>query len=135
MEQIIPFEWNRIWLGEDAPASYLLEVAFRSGLMYLLTLTTLRITGKRGIKQLSMFEFSIILALGSAAGDPMFYHDVPILHAVVVFAVVIALYLFFNYLIEKSQALEKLFEGSSDLIIEDGKINYYNYGLSNIANK
>lgn len=60
---IVPFDWPRIWLGEETPVSFLLEIAFRSISMYVLILVTLRIMGKRGIKQLSMFEFSIILAL------------------------------------------------------------------------
>jgi len=30
----------------------------------------LRLSGKRGIRQLSLFELAIILCLGSAAGDP-----------------------------------------------------------------
>ncbi len=123
MQEIIPFDWTRIWMGEEAPATFLLEIAFRSFVMYLLILITLRITGKRGIKQLSMFEFSIILALGSAAGDPMFYNDVPLAHALVVFAVIIALYVFFNYLTEKNERIEKWFQGSSACVIDNGKIN------------
>lgn len=43
----------------------------------------LRLSGKRGIRQLSLFELAIILCLGSAAGDPMFTKDLPIAHAFV----------------------------------------------------
>jgi uncharacterized membrane protein YcaP (DUF421 family) len=79
--------------------------------------------GKRGIKQLSMFEFSIILALGSAAGDPMFYADVPVTHALVVFAVILSLYVLFNFFTEQSERVETLLEGSPACILEDGEIN------------
>lgn len=123
MQETVPFDWSRIWFGEDLPITFLWEVIFRSGFMYLLILFTLRIMGKRGIKQLSMFEFSIILALGSAAGDPMFYEDVPISHALIVFAVIISLYVAFNYLTEQSERVEKWFEGSAACILEDGEIN------------
>ncbi len=123
MQDKAPFDWSRIWLGEDMPATFLWEVIFRTIVMYLLILVTLRIMGKRGIKQLSMFEFSIILALGSAAGDPMFYEDVPLTHSVVVFTIVISLYVFFNFLTEQHERVEKWFEGSAVCIIQDGEIN------------
>ncbi len=123
LASITPFDWQRLFLSEDVPAFFLLEVAFRSLLMYALILLTLRITGKRGVKQLSLFELTIILSLGSAAGDPMFYADVPLLHAFMVFGVIIACYLFFNWLTEKSPKVERWLEGSPVCIIEDGKIN------------
>jgi uncharacterized membrane protein YcaP (DUF421 family) len=122
-DPIVPFDWQRLLFSEELPAFFLLEVAFRSLLMYGLILLTLRITGKRGVKQLSLFELTIILSLGSAAGDPMFYHDVPLSHAVVVFGVVIACYLFFNRLTEKSEKVEKWLEGSPICLIETGQIN------------
>src|SRR5688500_14481435 len=123
MNEIVPFDWSRIWLGEEAPITFLGEVFLRSGLMYLLILLTLRVMGKRGIKQLSLFEFSIILALGSAAGDPMFYQDVPITHALVVFAVILSLYVLFNYWTEQSEQVETWLEGRAVCILEDGEIN------------
>src|SRR5688572_11814081 len=133
MENVEPFDWIRILISDELPLGFLGEVALRSAVMYVLVLITLRVMGKRGIKQLSLFEFSIILALGSAAGDPMFYHDVPIVHAIVVFTVVILLYVFFNYLTEKVEPVEKWLEGSSVCIIEDGKINLKAFNKQNLT--
>ncbi|MEZ7498769.1 hypothetical protein QO200_08460 [Flavobacterium sp. Arc3] len=69
------FEWSRI-LFNDLPEIFLFEVIFRSVIMFTVLLLTLKIAGKRGVKQLSVFETVIIIALGSAAGDPMLYEDV-----------------------------------------------------------
>jgi uncharacterized membrane protein YcaP (DUF421 family) len=49
--------------------------------MYLYALLLVRLLGKRGMGQLAPFDFVIIIALGSAVGYPMFYPDVPVLHA------------------------------------------------------
>ena len=65
----------------------------------LLLLASLRVTGRRGVRQLSIFELSIILTLGSTADDTMFYHDTPLL-PVVVFGMVSGMYWFFNRLTE-----------------------------------
>ena len=133
MKDVEPFDWTRILISDELPLGFLGEIALRSAAMYILVLITLRVMGKRGIKQLSLFEFSIILALGSAAGDPMFYDDVPIMHAVVVFTVIILLYVFFNYLTEKVEPVERWLEGSAVCIIEDGKINLKAFNKQNLT--
>lgn len=117
MEKI--FEWPRLLLN-DLPGLFLLEVLFRTAVMFIVLLTALRFTGKRGVKQLSIFEIVIIIALGSAAGDPMFYEDVGILPAVCVFIVVIALYRFVTWLTGKSKWFEELLEGKTVLLIDNG---------------
>lgn len=133
MDTVQPFDWHRIWFGDNFPVLFLVEIAFRSVFMYLLILGSLRITGKRGVKQLSLFELTIILGLGSASGDAMFYEDVPILHALVAFVVVILLYLLFNNLTERSKYFEKLLEGSSVCIIENGRINLKPFKAQNLT--
>lgn len=132
-DSVIPFDWQRIWLSEETPSFFLLEVAFRSLVMYLLILLTLRITGKRGVKQLSLFELTIILSLGSAAGDPMFYADVPLGHIIVVFGVVVFCYLLFNQLTEKSERVEHWLEGAPVCIINEGKIDLEAFRKENLT--
>ena len=85
------FEWRRILIN-DMPVEFLLEVAFRTIVMFFFLVVTLRLAGKRGVKQLSIYEVVIIVALGSAAGDPMFYKDVGLIPALLVFTIVMGLY-------------------------------------------
>lgn len=130
MEKV--FEWNRILIN-DLPASFLLEVLFRTATMFILLLAALRFTGKRGVKQLSVFEIVIIIALGSAAGDPMFYEDVGILPAICVFIVVIGLYRLVTWLTGKSKWFEALLEGKTELLIEDGVFSVIKFQKEDIA--
>ncbi|GAA4502828.1 DUF421 domain-containing protein [Hymenobacter ginsengisoli] len=120
---IVPFDWQRLLLSDQAPASYLWEVAGRSVFAFVLTIAALRITGKRGVRQLSLFEFGLLLVLGAAAGDATFYHDVPLLYVLVVFVVVMALYVLSNYLIDKASRIEHLLEGVPELIVIEGEID------------
>src|SRR5690606_12308761 len=101
---------------------FLLNTFFRTVIMFVVILVGLRVMGKRGIHQLSVFELGVIIGLGSAAGDPMFYRDVGILPAMMVFAVVIALYRLVTYLITKSDRFETLMEGRPSYILRDGTI-------------
>ncbi|MDH2174111.1 DUF421 domain-containing protein, partial [Acinetobacter johnsonii] len=61
----------------DTTFTFAAEIVLRSVLMYFLIILVLRFSGKRGVRQLSIFEIAIILSLGSAAGDAMFYEEVP----------------------------------------------------------
>lgn len=118
----------------DTTFTFAAEIVLRSVLMYFLIILVLRFSGKRGVRQLSIFEIAIILSLGSAAGDAMFYEEVPIIHAVIVFAVIMALYRLTTYLMMKSDAFETVLEGrpiyivkNGLLIVEDIKQEKYSY--------
>ena len=118
MEEI--FEWQRVLMNE-LPISFLLEVIFRVVVMFLLLLILLRLAGKRGVKQLSVFEMVIIIALGSAVGDPMLYENVGLLPGIIVIIMVIILYRIITVLAAKFKPLERLIEGQPKLIIKDGQ--------------
>lgn len=132
---IKPFDWERILFSADAPPLFLLEVALRCVVTYLLMLAALRVTGRRGVRQLSIFELSIILGLGSAAGDAMLYHDTPLLYAAVVFVVVTGLYLLFNRLTEKYPTFSDWLEGKPVLLVDEGLIQLTNFRKQNLTQK
>ena len=120
------FTWKEILLGLEE-WRFLLETALRTSIMFIIILVSLRLLGKRGVKQLSIFELVVIIGLGSAAGDPMFYKDVGVLPALVVFAMVISLYSFMTYLIGKNKAFENLLEGKPVCLIKDGAFSINNF--------
>lgn len=126
------FEWNRILLN-DLPYEFIFEVIFRSVIMFIVLLITLKFTGKRGVKQLSVFETVIIIALGSAAGDPMFYEDVGLLPAITVFIVIICMYRFVTMLIGKFAWFENLVEGKTECLIEQGKFSISSFKREGLA--
>lgn len=116
------FDLVRIFLG-DKPPLFLLEVAFRTVIIFSYTLLLLRWMGKRGMGQLTPFEFAIIVALGSAVGDPMFYDDVPLLHTMLVITIVIGLQRFLSYITETNKTIESWIEGEAVRLVQQGVIN------------
>jgi len=125
-------DWERI-LVNNAPLDFLLEVALRSLIMFLALLIGLKIAGKRGVKQLSIFELVIVISLGSAAGDPMFYEDVGIVHALIVFAVVLGLYRLITWVTARSPLMEKFLEGETDCLIDDGKLCFQKFQSESLS--
>lgn len=130
MEKI--FDWQRILVG-DLAYDFTLEVIFRSAIMFIVLLLTLKFTGKRGVKQLSVFETVIIIALGSAAGDPMFYEDVGMVHAIAVFVVVIVFYRAVTWLTGKNKRFEEFIEGKTECLIADGKFSLSTFKKESLA--
>lgn len=89
--------------------------------MFAVVLLALLMLGKRGVKQLSVFELVIILTLGSAAGDPMFYQEVGLLTGITVIGTVILLYCFTIKVINKSSWVQHRIKGKPVYLIRDGR--------------
>jgi uncharacterized membrane protein YcaP (DUF421 family) len=126
------FTWKEFLIG-DQEWSFLAEVMLRSFIMFVVIVTALRLLGKRGVKQLSVFELVVIIGLGSAAGDPMFYKEVGLLPAFIVFSMVIILYQLVMKLISKSKKFELLVEGDCVCLISEGRFSIENFKKETLA--
>src|SRR5215210_1310071 len=124
--QASPFTFKELMMGSE-DWNFLIETILRSFVMFFIILISLRLLGKRGVKQLSVFELVVIIGLGSAAGDPMFYKDVGIMPALIVFCMVVALYTFITHLVAKSKKIEGLIEGKAVCLIKDGVFAIENF--------
>ena len=127
IDDIKVFDWHRIFYSENIPISYLAEIGVRTVIMFLVLVFVLKLISKRGVKQLSVFELAILIALGSATGDPMFYHYVPVTYGIIVLLVVIFLYKIITTLAAKSKTLELILEGKPMCLLTNGRIDYHNY--------
>jgi len=114
-------DWHRIFFN-DHSYSFFIEILIRTPLMFLAVVLMLRLTGKRGVQQLSIFEMVMIISLGSAAGDSMFYEDVGLFHALAVFGVILLIYRIIILLVAKSEKIEKLLEGEAMYLLRDGRM-------------
>lgn len=114
-------DWHRIFFS-DHPYSFFIEILIRTPIMFFAVVLILRLTGKRGVQQLSIFEMVMIITLGSAAGDSMFYEDVGLFHALAVFVIVLLAYRIVVFLIAKSEKVEMLLEGEPVYLLKEGKM-------------
>lgn len=126
------FNWKELFLGTE-DWGFLLEIVLRTIIMFLTIIVSLRVLGKRGVKQLSIFELVVIIGLGSAAGDPMFYKEVGIVSSMLVFLVIIILYSSITALIGRFKKIENLFEGKAICLIEQGIFAIDNFKKENLG--
>lgn len=121
------------FLINDQPYTFLFEVVVRVFIAYAVVFTFLKISGRRGVQQLSFFEVVVILTLGSASGDVTFYDDVPVLPVLLVFVVLLLLYRLTTWAMTKSTWFSTLIEGEVVTLIADGKYVTTNLDRLNIS--
>ncbi|MFD3248764.1 DUF421 domain-containing protein [Rahnella aquatilis] len=126
------FDIKRMAL-DKFPLEYLGEVSFRCFFIFVVVFIFLKLTGRRGVNQLSLFEVVIILTLGSAAGDVTFYDDVPLLPVFAVFFSILLLYRLSTWLMNKSRHFQNWMEGKPLILIRDGLFEWETMARENIT--
>lgn len=104
-------DWASIFI-HDTSWAFAAEIVIRVVVMFTMIILFLRYTGKRGVRQLSIFELTIILSLGSIAGDPMFTEDLPLIQAILIMSIVISLYRLYTWLMVRYRPFEDFLEGT-----------------------
>ena len=114
------FELRRMFIG-DGDTLLLAEVAFRTIFLYSYAILIVRLLGKRGISNLSPFEYVVVFAAGTATGEPMLYPEVPLLYGMVVLTVIVVAHRAVARL-SRFHELEQVLEGRPTVIISDGDV-------------
>ncbi|MDN5567448.1 MAG: DUF421 domain-containing protein [Paracoccus sp. (in: a-proteobacteria)] len=120
-QQIIPFDLVRMFIGDQPPLFYA-EILVRTLIIYVYTLLMIRWIGGRGVAQLSMVEFLLVIALGSAVGDAMFYPEVPLLAAMAVITIIVIINKVLDRLIVRYDRAKNLIDGRPVALVHDGRI-------------
>ncbi|MDY9926107.1 DUF421 domain-containing protein [Methanosarcina sp.] len=89
----------------------------------IFALIIMRLLGRRAVDQLTSFDLLIIIALGSAMGDPMFYPDVALLWSVFAIGTITVCYRIQTSLVNRFPRYEDLTEGMPVKIISNGVLN------------
>jgi uncharacterized membrane protein YcaP (DUF421 family) len=118
------FDLYRTLLGgpETATLVFYFEIILRTAVMYLYTILLARVVGHDAIGQLGPFEFVLVIAVGSAAGDPMLYPDVGLLQGIAVITVVMLLHRGTGYATARWRKVEKVVQGGPVQVVRDGVV-------------
>lgn len=116
------FDLHRIVVG-DLPLVFYIEILLRTAVLFTFALLLIRSMGKRSLGQMSTFDFVIIIALGSAVGDPMFYEDVPLLYGMLVVTVVVAMERMLAFLSLRRRSVEVFVDSTPTVLVRDGVVD------------
>ncbi|GGF24899.1 DUF421 domain-containing protein [Hymenobacter cavernae] len=112
-------DWKRIIMG-SAPGEFMLEIAIRTLIIYLILLIVMRLLGKRMGAQLTITEMAVMLTLGAIVAVPMQVPERGLLPAVVLLLTVLALQRGVNWLALKNRRSEVVLQGDVSLLVKDG---------------
>jgi uncharacterized membrane protein YcaP (DUF421 family) len=103
-------------------ANVLLQIVLRTGVIYLLVLLGVRLSGKREVGQMTPFDLTLLLLLSNSVQNAMTGPDTSLLGGAVAASTLLVL----NYLVAtvsgRNRKLRRLVEGEPSLLIHDGKI-------------
>ena len=99
---------------------------FRTIILYLVMILSVRLMGKRQIGQMEASEFVVAMLVADLASVPMQDNAVPLLSGVVPLLTVVGLELLLSFLVLKSVHVRRILCGKPVILIENGKINQDN---------
>ncbi|HEY0055475.1 MAG TPA: YetF domain-containing protein [Pedobacter sp.] len=125
-------DFQRILFGE-APPEFLMEVLFRTLIIFLALLVFLRLIGKRMGGVLTISELAVMLTLGAILAVPMQMPDRGVLQGIVILVTVLLMQRGLNLWEFKNRKVEKITQGEMTLLVKDGVIKTGNMALSRIS--
>jgi uncharacterized membrane protein YcaP (DUF421 family) len=102
--------------------SVLLQIMLRTGVIYLLVLIGVRLSGKREVGQMTPFDLTLLLLLSNSVQNAMTGPDTSLLGGAVAATTLLVL----NYLIAglsgSNRQVRRLIEGEPSLLVHDGMV-------------
>src|SRR3974390_2655556 len=100
----------------------LLQIVIRTGVIYLLVLVGVRLSGKREVGQMTPFDLTLLLLLSNSVQNAMTGPDTSLMGGAVAAGTLLVL----NYVVAsvsgRNRRLRRLIEGEPNLLVHDGKI-------------
>lgn len=104
-------------LGSSLP-----EVVLRTAIVYLFLVIALRVSGKREVGQMSVFELVVILVISDAVQNSMVGDNSTLWGGLVAVATLLILDQVLKRLAQRSRGLRRALEGEPRLLIRDGRL-------------
>lgn len=107
-----------MWTLQTGP----LELVFRAFVIFIFLFVFFRFFGKKQLGQMSAFDLILLLIVSEAISTGFTGGDNSLLAALIVSGTLLIIAWVVDYLAFKSRRIEKIVEGSSEIIIQDGHI-------------
>lgn len=111
----------------------LLDVAFRTSVIYLALLLGLRLTGKRQLGQMTVFDLVLLLVIANAVQNAMVGPDTSLAGGLIAAAVLLGWHTGLDRLRRKSRGVARLLGGSAVILIYRGAILHEQLSRENIT--
>ncbi len=100
----------------------LLEIILRTGIIYVVVLIGLRLTGKREVGQMTPFDLVLLLLIANAVQNAMTGPDTSVTGGIIAAATLLVLNMVVTRIVFLNKKVRHVVEGSPTLLIRHGKI-------------
>ena len=97
-----------------------LDIAFRSGMIYIIILVGLRLLGKNHLSSMSIPDLVLLLLLSNAVQNAMLGSDSSLLGGIIAAGTLLILYYIFSTLMYRSKSADLLLQGAPAMLVHDG---------------
>ena len=104
-----------------AGAHVALQIALRTGVIYLVVLVGVRLSGKREVGQMTPFDLTLLLLLSNSVQNAMTGPDTSLIGGVIAASTLLVLNYLIGTLSGVNRKFRRLVEGEPSLLIHDGK--------------
>ena len=104
-----------------AGAHVALQIALRTGVIYLVVLIGVRLCGKREVGQMTPFDLTLLLLLSNSVQNAMTGPDTSLIGGVVAASTLLLLNYLVGTLSGSSRRFRRVVQGEPSLLIHDGK--------------
>lgn len=103
-------------------AHVLTEIALRTGVIYMVVLIGVRLSGKREVGQMTPFDLTLLLLISNAVQNAMTGPDTSLLGGVVAASTLLVLNYFVAELSGGNRRFRKFVQGQPSLLVHDGQV-------------
>jgi uncharacterized membrane protein YcaP (DUF421 family) len=104
-----------------AGANVALQIALRTGVIYLVVLIGVRLSGKREVGQMTPFDLTLLLLLSNSVQNAMTGPDTSLIGGVVAASTLLVLNYLVGSLSGTNRGFRRVVEGEPSLLVHDGK--------------
>jgi uncharacterized membrane protein YcaP (DUF421 family) len=102
--------------------SGLVEIALRTAIIYVVVIVLLRLSGKRGVGQMSIVDLVLVLIIANGVQNAMVGQNTSIYGGIVAAGTLVALDSVIRRLADRSRRFERLLDGEPVLLARDGEV-------------
>jgi uncharacterized membrane protein YcaP (DUF421 family) len=104
-------------IGSDLP-----DIALRTAVIYVVVIVLLRVSGKRGVGQMSIVDLVLVLIIANGVQNAMVGQNTTIYGGVVAAATLVVLDWAIRTVTDRSLRTQRLLEGEPALLVRDGQV-------------
>jgi uncharacterized membrane protein YcaP (DUF421 family) len=98
-----------------------MDAVARAAAVYLFLILLFRIAGRRSLKDMTTFDFVLLLIISEATQQALLGDDFSITNAFIVITVLIGIDILFGIFKQRSQLFDRLIDGIPMLLVENGR--------------